>query len=134
MRTITINKFVIVTAFLIVVSACQKDLQPYDSKSDQTALATLTDLQIATYGTYSKLKGGDLYFGDLIFDYLVLNEYPSDNCALASSSTDDMLQAYNYQHFPNMLRTTQFWQTLYSLIFCSNKIIEKINQTAANIA
>lgn len=120
MRTITIKKFIIVTAFLIVVSACQKDLQPYDSKSDQTALTTLTGLQMATYGTYSKEV-------NLNWTYTILSEFPSDNCALASSSTNDMLQSYNYQHFPNMGNPTSFWQDLYSMIFCANAIIGKIN-------
>ncbi len=128
MRTITIKRFVMVTAFLISVSACNKVLQPYDSKSDEAALATPADLEIATYGVYAGLVNEN-YTRQLIF----LSEYQSDNVALASSTTDDLLEAYNYNHFPAMGNTTVFWQQSYKVIYSANRIIEKIKDGGSSV-
>src|SRR5688572_29495237 len=112
MRTININSLLIVIALVITASACNKDLEPYDSKSDDASLSTQADLQTATYGAYSGLVD-PRYTRQLIF----LSEYPSDNVALASSTGDDLLQAYNYNHFPGLGSTTGFWQQSYKVIY-----------------
>lgn len=121
MRTININILGVI-ALLILNSACNKDLKPYDSKSDEASLATEADLQTATYGAYSGLVDAS-YTRQLMF----LSEYPSDNVALASSTGDDLLQAYNYNHFPALGSTTGFWRQSYKVIYAANRVIEKIS-------
>lgn len=121
MRTYIVKRTLIGIAFLISVSACKKDLQPYDGKSDEMALTTSADLQIATYGAYAGLVNTN-YTVELVR----LGEQPADNVALASSTTNPLLQSYNHNHFAGMSNTTAFWQHSYKVIYSSNRIIEKI--------
>lgn len=108
-------------AFITLVSACNMNLEPYDSKSDDAALATASDLQIATYGTYAQM---------VVPDYVKmqhqLGEYPGDNVALSGNTGDPLRQIYNYQHIPNLGVTTNFWRQAYKVIFAANQIITRI--------
>jgi starch-binding outer membrane protein, SusD/RagB family len=121
MKTISTIKIIQAVAFIALVSACDMQLEPYDSKSNDAALRTADDLQIATYGTYSGL---------VVADYVKmqhqLGEYPGDNVALSGNTGDPLRQIYNYNHLPGSAVTTNFWRQAYKVIFSANQIIERI--------
>lgn len=107
---------------LLLNSACDMDLEPYDSKSDETALATSADLQIATYGTYA-----GLVYDEYVHMHHQLGEFGGDNVALSGTSGSHWYNVYNYAHFPAMTTTTLFWSQAYKTIFSANQIIDRIN-------
>jgi len=121
MKTISTIKVIQVIAFMTLVSACEMHLEPYNSKSNDAALGTPEDLQIATYGTYAGL---------VVPDYVKmqhqLGEYPGDNVALSGNTGDPLRQIYNYNHLPGLAVTTNFWKQAYQVIFSANQIIERI--------
>lgn len=120
MNTIT-KRMMVAMTLLTLVAACKKDLQPYDSKSNEVALATPEDIQIATYGNYSMLVA-EKYTRHL----LTLNEWPGDNVVQSGADGDQASLGASYKHIPAMYPTTDFWEQSYKLIYSANLIIEKI--------
>lgn len=106
---------------MILFSSCEMDLEPYDSKSNEAALATTEDLQIATYGTYA-----GLVVPDYVKMHHQMGEYSGDNVALSGNTGDPLRQVYNYDHLPGLAVTTNFWRQAYKVIFSANQIIERI--------
>jgi hypothetical protein len=116
-------KFVVVAIVLLTTfSACKKDLQPYNSKSDAQALRTPSDLQTATYGTYSLIK--DHTFLRALWWMKI---FPSDNVALSGNTSNPIYNSYTYIHIPTMSNIDQVWKGAYAAIYAANRIIEKIN-------
>ena len=121
MKINKIIKFISALIVLATVNACDKDLQPYDSKSNEVALATPEDIQIATYGNYAMLVA-EAYTRHL----LTLNEWPGDNVVQSGADGDQASLAASYRHIPGMYPTRDFWGQSYKLIYSTNLIIEKI--------
>lgn len=123
MKTLVIKKFVFAAALLTSVSACEShlDLEPFDSKSENAALSTASDLQTATYGSYAGLVNRNF-----TRPYHFLAEYPSDNVALSGTTSDALYNIYNYTDFPGNYHTDNFWRQAYKVIFSANQIIERI--------
>ncbi|TKT88948.1 RagB/SusD family nutrient uptake outer membrane protein [Dyadobacter frigoris] len=111
----------IVFALLIFTASCDNELQPYDSKSNEVALATPADIQIATYGNYAMLVTEDY-----TRNYLTLNEWPGDNVVQSGADGDQASLGASYLHIPAMYPTTNFWAESYKLIYSTNLIINKI--------
>lgn len=119
-----INKsiqFIGAVIVLVLLNACDKDLQPYDSKSNEVALATPEDIQIATYGNYAMLVA-EAYTRHM----LTLNEWPGDDVVQSGADGDQASLAASYKHIPGMYPTREFWGQSYKLIYSTNLIIEKI--------
>jgi hypothetical protein len=78
---------------LASASACesQLDLEPFDSKSENAALSTPSDLQTATYGSYAGLVNANF-----TRPYHFLAEYPGDNVALSGTTSDALLHYITY--------------------------------------
>ncbi len=108
-------------ALTMISAGCDTDLQPYTGKSNETALASFSDIQIATYGNYAMLVA-EFYTRH----YLTLNEWPGDNVVQSGADGDQASLAASYQHIPTMSPTRDFWLQSYKLIYGSNLIIEHI--------
>lgn len=121
MKTFNIKNYILAAVFLTFLSSCEKDLQPFDSKSNEIALTTLEDIQIATYGNYGMLVAEN-YTRHL----LTLNEWPGDNVVQSGADGDQASLGASYQHIPGMYPTTNFWAQSYKLIYSTNLIIERI--------
>ncbi|HTF20885.1 MAG TPA: RagB/SusD family nutrient uptake outer membrane protein [Chryseolinea sp.] len=121
MKIIFTKKLVQAVAVLTLLSACDMNKEPYDSKSAAAALATPEDLQIATYGTYA-----GLVYDEYVHMHHQLGEFGGDNVALSGTSGSHWYNVYNYTHFPAMTTTTLFWSQAYKTIFSANQIIERI--------
>ena len=121
MRKNTINHVLFILCLIVSIGACNKDLKPYDSKSDADALSTPDDLQLATYGAYAGIKAPN-YTLRLFW----MSIYPGDNVALSGATTDPIYNEYTYTHFPAERSTTSFWQDAYKAIYSANRVIEKI--------
>ncbi len=121
MKKIFIKHVVILAIFLAGVCSCDKNLEPYDSLSDNTALATPSDLQTASYGAYASIKEPDY------IEHLVKNStYPGDNLAVSRTTSSDFLGVYNYTYFAANNYGTEFWAQAYKAIYASNRIIAAI--------
>lgn len=114
---ISIGIFIVSFYFI----SCNKDLQPYNSKSDATALETVDDIKAATMGSYGLFK--TLNYERELWWLMI---YPSDDCALSGSTTNSLYNAYTYIHFPAQANTTHVWQQAYAAIYSANRIIERI--------
>src|SRR5690606_26056270 len=125
MKTSNSFLYIIFVAFLVTVSSCEKDLGPYDSKSDNTALNTPEDLQTATYGVYSRLITNT--YSTINTAMFGLSEYQGDNIAANVPQASAFSYSVPYTHYPGMAATTNFWNDSYKLIFSANRIIERIN-------
>ncbi|MEO5998398.1 MAG: RagB/SusD family nutrient uptake outer membrane protein, partial [Chitinophagaceae bacterium] len=121
MKTTTIKHLLLVTSTLVSLAACNKDLEPYNAKSDDTALSSPSDLQTATYGAYAGLVNAD-YTLNLYW----MSQYPDDDVALSGTTSNTLYNNYTYTHFPGMVNTTAFWKQSYKVIYSANRIIEKI--------
>lgn len=121
MKTITIKRFLVASAIAITAGACEMNLEPYDSKTDEAALKTAGDVQTATYGVYAGLVHQD-YTRVQHF----LGEYPGDNVALSGTTSDPLYNIYNYTDFPGNPRTDAFWRQAYKVIFSANQVIASI--------
>ncbi len=117
-----INYICTLVAMALVFPSCEMDLQPYDSKSNEVALSTPEDIQIATYGNYAMLVAEDY-----TRHYLVLNEWPGDNVVQSGADGDQASLSASYLHIPTMYPTRDFWAISYKLIYSSNLIINKIS-------
>lgn len=115
------QKSVMLTFIMVALASCSQDLEPYNSKSASTALATPDDMEIATLGAYAGLKTTEY----TRLQHFLFN-YPSDNVALSGTTSDALYNVYNYTHFPGMYVTTEFWMQAYKIIFSANEIITRI--------
>jgi len=111
----------IAAVVLVTLSGCDTDLQPYTGKSNETALATDADIQIATFGNYAMLVAEEY-----TRHYLTLNEWPGDNVVQSGADGDQASLAASYKHIPTMYPTNDFWRKSYQLIYGANLIIERI--------
>ena len=108
---------------LVGLWSCDQDLEPFDSKSTEAALATPSDIQIATYGTYAGLVHTDY----TRMQHFLL-EYPGDNVSLSGTTSDALYNVYNYTHFPTMYVTNNFWRQAYKTIFSANQVITRVEE------
>ncbi|MCE7070123.1 RagB/SusD family nutrient uptake outer membrane protein [Dyadobacter sp. CY327] len=111
----------ILVALLLFTASCDNELQPYDSKPNEVALATPADIQIATYGNYAMLVT-EAYTRH----FLTLNEWPGDNVVQSGADGDQASLGASYLHIPAMYPTTDFWAQSYKLIYGTNLVINKI--------
>jgi hypothetical protein len=111
-----------ILALAAVGAGCDTDLQPYTGKSNETALASFSDIQIATYGNYAMLVAEPY-----TRHYLTLNEWPGDNVVQSGADGDQASLGASYLHIPTMYPTNDFWAQSYKLIYASNLIIDRID-------
>src|SRR5690554_4011703 len=101
--------------FLLLFSAvsCEKDLEPFDSKTEETALGSPEDFQTATYCAYA----GSVNASYARIQHFLL-EFPGDNIALSGTTGDALYNICNYSAFPGNPHTDAFWRqsskTIYS--------------------
>lgn len=121
MKKSKIKRLLIVSVVILSITACKKDLEPYNAKSDDNALNTPADLQTATYGAYAGLVNAD-YTLNLYW----MSQYPDDDVALSGTTSNTLYNNYTYTHFPGMVNTKAFWRQSYKVIYSANRIIERI--------
>ncbi len=103
MKKSKIKRLLIVSVVILSITACKKDLEPYNAKSDDNALNTPADLQTATYGAYAGLVNAD-YTLNLYW----MSQYPDDDVALSGTTSNTLYNNYTYTHFPGMVNTKAF--------------------------
>src|SRR5690606_29044914 len=121
MKANKLKRIIAVIFLCTVLFACNKELEPYNSKSNAQALNTPEDLQTATYGTYALIKSHVF-----LRAFWWMKIFPSDNVALSGNTSNPLYNSYTYTHFPSMGNAEQTWQGAYAAIFAANSIIERI--------
>lgn len=120
------RKFIVSLIVLLGISACNLDYLPYDGLPEKELTVSEIGLIGATIGNYNYLK--DSYYQR---SFHFLGEYGGDNISLSGTTTDPLFYCYNYQHFPAMGTTRNFWEKAYQLIVGCNKVIKSINENAS---
>ncbi|MBL7736704.1 MAG: RagB/SusD family nutrient uptake outer membrane protein [Chitinophagaceae bacterium] len=118
------NYYIYIALFSVLLattSGCNKNLEPYNSKSDATALLTASDLQTATYGVYALIKTHVF-----LRAFWWMQIFPGDDVALSGNTSNPIYNSYTYTHFPTMANAEQAWQGAYAAIYAANRIIERI--------
>lgn len=123
LNTIGKKGFIIIVTFLVILffNNCNMDLQPYNSKSSKSALAEISDIQLATNGNYSMLTTQNY-----IRNYCTCFQWASDNVVQSGADADQASLSFSYEHIPNMYPTTNFWLESYKLIHGANLVINRI--------
>lgn len=105
-------------AVIMLFLSCQKYYDPTEFINEENALASESDVETATIGTYAVLKNA-AYVRSGHF----LMEYPGDAVAQGQSSADDLTRAYRYTHINTSDHCTNFWSQAYKVIAAANKVI-----------
>lgn len=118
MRMKTINKIMLLSVLSLSVAGCDLDTKPYQSIDvDQLTPGNVETLTLGTYA-YMKSNNGIMrsahYFG----------EYGSDNLSLSGSTTDPLMNIYNYLRTTNNSRIADIWSYSYKTIININATLE----------
>jgi len=105
-------------ALLFVHTACEVETVPFDSVSSEE-LKGADGLEGVTRGCYSYLK--EEYF---VKPYHYVPEFGGDNIALSGSTSDRLMNLYNYNRVIDNYHTQRLWQKSYLIIATLNRLIE----------
>lgn len=120
------NIFVL-TVGLLLLQACNLDLEPYEGLPESELIDSDQGIKGITVGNYNYLK--DAYYQR---NFHFFGEYGGDNVSLSGTTTDHLFYCYNYQHFPAMSSTTNFWEKAYQLVVGCNKVILSVNSATTS--
>lgn len=114
----TIKKITFLSILSLSLAGCDLDTKPYQSIDvDQLTSGNVETLTLGTYA-YMKSNNGIMrsahYFG----------EYGSDNLALSGSTTDPLMNIYNYLRTTNNSRIADIWSYSYKTIININATLE----------
>ena len=119
------NILITVTMFSFLIG-CDLEYFPTDQLSDETVKNSPELLSNLTIGTYSRIRGTN-YMRLRHF----LQELPGDELAWCKNSGDHICNAYSYNRLVNSNACSNFWKEAYYGIFQANKIIEAVDDNAA---
>lgn len=111
-------KFITIAIFAALASSCNLDTKPYQS-IDVDNLSP-GDVKSLTLGTYAKMKEDN----GILRSYHYYGEYGSDNLSLSGSTTDPLMNIYNYKRILNNSRIADIWGYSYKTIININTTIE----------
>ncbi len=126
MEITMIRRLFLYLLILFGAFGCNLNYQPYDGIPESELKEDIIGLNGATIGNYNYLK--DSYYQR---NFHFFGEYGGDNVSLSGTTSDDLFFCYNYQHFPAMYTTTNFWEKAYQLIVGCNKVILSINDDSS---
>ena len=114
----TIKKLTILFVIPLLLTGCDLETMPYQSIDvDQLTPGNVETLTLGTYA-YMKSNNGIMrsahYFG----------EYGSDNLSLSGSTTDPLMNIYNYLRTTNNSRIADIWSYSFKTIININATLE----------
>lgn len=114
----TINKLILAAVLPCMLIGCDLDTKPYQSIDvDQL---TPGDVETITLGTYAYMKSNNGIMRSLHY----FGEYGSDNLSLSGSTTDPLMNIYNYLRTTNNSRIADIWSYSYKTIININAALE----------
>lgn len=105
-------------ALLLFNTACEIETIPYDSVSSEE-LKGADGLEAVTRGCYAYLK--EEYF---IKPFHYVPEFGGDNIALSGTTSDRLMNLYNYNRTKDNYHTARLWQKSYLIIVTLNRLLE----------
>lgn len=121
-----IRRLFLYLLILFVAFGCNLNYQPYDGIPESELKEDIIGLNGATIGNYNYLKDG--YYQR---NFHFFGEYGGDNVSLSGTTSDHLFFCYNYQHFPAMYTTSNFWEKAYQLMVGCNKVILSIDNNSS---
>jgi len=121
------KKYIIIAfaALLFINSGCEIETIPYDSVSSEEVKGP-DGLAAVTNGCYSYLK--EEYFYK---PYHYVPEFGGDNIALSGTTSDRLMNLYNYNRVVDNYHTQRLWEKSYLIIVTLNRLIES-NETGVS--
>lgn len=122
-----INKSTLFLGVLAVLStSCEQYFEPTTTISEESALASASDVGTVTIGTYSFLRQTNY---TLSGHYLM--EFPGDAVAQGQISSNDLTRVYRYTHINTSTHATNYWSQCYKIIAATNKVIGFVSNDAS---
>ena len=122
------KKIFIVTIICVgfIFSACNDwlDVNPRTQVRKDVLLETQKGFRDVLTGAYIRLKNGNLYGGEMIWNTI---EYLAQHWAVTAGSTDAYIQQYNYTNSSAKDRFSSIFKTYYQAIADVNGILEEID-------
>lgn len=122
----TSKNIFIAALILLTLAGCKLEYFPADQLSNEQVKASPELLENITNGTYSRLRESQ-YVRMRHF----LQELPGDELVWCKPSGDHLLNSYSYNHLVNSSSYLQFWQRAYYGIYQANRVIESVDDNAA---
>lgn len=116
---------VVLAALLLMNTGCEVETIPYDSVSSEEVKGP-DGLAAVTKGCYSYLK--EEYF---VKPYHFVPEFGSDNVALSGTTSDRLMNLYNYNRTLDNYHTQYLWQKSFLIIVTLNRLIDS-NETGVS--
>jgi len=126
-----------VSAVVITISGCIKDVTPSDSITTETLTSTTEGLTNAVNGAYALFKDHVQFNGTAddnnmyLRQYYQLSDFASDDIVCAQVTEDPLFYSFSLAHSPTQTNTRYFWYISYKIINDANTVIEAVeaNQT-----
>ena len=118
--------YLIASIALLGLSSCELDYQPYESLPEGEVNITPGAAESITAGTYSFLKSWSN-------NTHRLTEYPGDNVALSGTTTDHLINSYNYNRIITNYRANDFWVLSYRAIAGTNSVMARLKEGESKV-
>lgn len=121
---------IIIYSFLLLVTACKKDILPSDSLTSDNIVQTADGLANAVNGAYSLFKDHLPFNGtsddNLMYlrQYFQLSDFSSDDIVCGQKTEDPLFYSFTLDHSPTQTNTRYFWYVSYKIINDVNAVIE----------
>ncbi|WP_430816265.1 RagB/SusD family nutrient uptake outer membrane protein [Carboxylicivirga sp. RSCT41] len=116
---------IVLSALLLFNTGCEVETIPYDSVSSEEVTGP-DGLAAVTNGCYAYLK--EEYFYK---PYHYVPEFGGDNIALSGTTSDRLMNLYNYNRVIDNYHTQRLWEKSYLIIVTLNRLIES-NETGVS--
>ena len=124
MKTRYTYKLLIITAILMLLTACGEDFLnqvPRLSQSNELSLSTYEGLQTATIGAYSELSSPDWYG----CSFVIIADLKGGNAKRGPINSGRFENEYLWNNTPSF--TSGLWDNAYYAIACANNVINTID-------
>ncbi len=122
-------KYLLISIVIWGLFSCELEREPYENLEKDDVFSSENALEALTLGNYAILKGTGIADGySWVNNFYRLAEYPGDNVALSGSTTDPLMNIYNYKRQTTGYRKQEFWTSSYKAIVGCNRVIERAEE------
>lgn len=118
-------KTLFIAGIALFMASCGEDFitkEPQQSLSDETAIQSVSDAEVALTGVYDELTTISYYGRDMF----VMSDLYADNARMNTVNSGRYLTVYNWNLTTNSGYASGIWNQAYDVINRANKVIEAI--------
>ncbi|RRT94632.1 RagB/SusD family nutrient uptake outer membrane protein [Empedobacter falsenii] len=113
--------YILASVTFLSLTSCDLGYEPYTSIPEGEIDHIDGSPKNLTLGNYSLMK-------NWVENWHRITEYPGDNVALSGSTTDNLMNNYNYQRIVNNSRVNNYWAYSYKIIAGVNSTLTKLEE------